>query len=294
MKKLFIACLIILLGTGCFGGPLKRFLGIQKAEIKTEQKIDKNKDETTEKAKQFIHGTGTALTADPNPSKYSEVAYDLNKRAEIVLGPPNYKEALEIDKIVAGLLSTNIQIKVNAQKALDKKDNEIVGLQGQLKELQVKLGKIEEEKDALGLKNSQLANTWQKIKWWFWFIIWAVIGMFVFRVVMAVVPPPYNSVGFIVDGAFGIIGKLIFRALPKAAEYAHVVSKDIHQTSEKALHSLVDAIETIRHQEIKPEDVTPQAQNIQVKDLIDSTLLKVTDTDTREKILDVKKKLNLV
>lgn len=298
MKKLFIACLIALLGTGCFGGPLKNFLGIQKKEDKTEQKIDKNKDETIEKARQFVHGTGTALQSDPSPSRYSEVAYGLNKRAEIVLGPPNYKEALEIDKIVAGLLSTNTQIKIDAQKSLDKKDNEIVGLQAELNKLQVKLGKIEEEKDKISLENSVLGQKWHSlikwIKWIFWGIVIGIILAVVSQILSVALPPPYNGIFSIVALIVGGIGKMLFKLVPNAKSVTGVIDKKIHETSEKTLHSLVDAIEVIRNQEIKPEDIAPQSHNVKIKDIIDQTLLEITDKDTREKILDIKKKLNLV
>ena len=73
-----------------------------------------------------------------------------------------------------------------------------------------------------------------------------------------------------------------------------VVDKNIHNITQKTLDTLIEAIETIRYQEVKPEDITPQTKNVKIKDLIDRTLLEITDKDTKEKILDIKKKLNLI
>ncbi len=214
------------------------------------------------------------------------------------MGPPNYKEALEIDKIVAGLLSTNVQIKIDAQKALDKKDNEIIGLQTELNKLQVKLGKIEEEKDKIGLENSVLGQKWRNLvlwfKWIFWIVVIGIVLAVVSQILAVVLPPPYNGIFSIVALIVGGIGRMLFKLIPNARSVAKAVPQEIHEQSEKTLHSIVDAIETVRHQEIKPEDMIPQSKNIKIKDLIDNTLSKITNKDDREKILDIKKKLGLV
>ena len=139
--------MITLLTSGCTL-PLKKWLSTTKQENKVEQKIDIKKEETVEKAKTLVHGTGTALSLDPLRSKYSDVALSLNQRAGLTLGQPSYQESLIIDKIVVGLLSTNEQIRADAKKNLDIKDSEIVNLQRQLGDFQGKLAKIQEEKDA--------------------------------------------------------------------------------------------------------------------------------------------------
>lgn len=285
-----------MLGTGCFGGPLKKFLGIQKTEIKTELKIDKNKDKTVDKAKQFVHGTGSALVADPNPSKYSEVAYDLNKRAEIVLGPPPYKEALEIDKIVAGLLSTNTQIKINAQKALETKDNEIVDLQMELNELHIKLDKIEEEKDKISLKNSVLGQKWHTlikwIKWVFWGIIIGIILAVISQILSVVLPPPYNGIFSIVALIVGGVGKMLFKLVPNAKSVAKVVDQGIHEESKIALTHLVSALQEIRSKEINSENLP--AQKLKFSHLIDPILKDKTNLDSRKEIIKIKEQLHLI
>ncbi len=289
VKRFLISCFIIILTSGCLQ-PLKKWNAAIKKEDKTEQKIDSKKEETAEKAKTFIHGTGTALKLDPSPSKYSDVALTLNQRAELTLGQPSYQDSLVIDKIVVGLLSTNEQIKAEAKKSLDIKDSEIVKLQTQLKDLGVKLETIQGEKDVLGLKNSVLGQKWSNLMVWIKWIFWGIIFIFVFRVVMAVVPPPYNSLGFVVDGVFGVIGKFIFRALPKAREYANVVKKDVFDVSEQTLKSLVAAVQDIRNKEIKPSDAINN-DPVKISSIIDPILKDKTDEITRPKITAIKQQL---
>lgn len=293
LKSLITVSLIAILGSGCLQ-PLKNWLKITKQEVKTEQKIDKNKDETVEKAKGTVWATDYSLSKDPAPNIFSTTAKDLNLRTQAIVGTPSLDVIKEYQKIIDGLVSTNELLRVDAQKALGKKDNEIVGLQSNLKELQTKLGKIEEEKNKLGLENSVLGQKWSNIKKWFWVIVYSIIGIFIFRVVLAVVPPPYNQIGHIVDGIFGLFSKFVFRALPKAKEFAGVVGHEVHQLSEQTLKHLVMGLQEIREKEIKPEEVIPQSKNLQIKDLIDNTLSAVTDRSSREKIVEIKKSLNLI
>ena len=301
MKRRIIVSVIwltLLLSTSSCVGPLKRWLSTDNKQQKTEGKVDKNKEETIDKARQFVHGTGTALDLDPTPSKYSEVAENLNKRAELTLGPPSYQDVLTINKIVQGLLSTNEQIKIEAQKELSIKDNEIVGLQSQLEGLQGKLEKIQKEKDELGLTHSKLANTFSNIKKWFWIIVWVVIGgvglMLMSQFLSVLLPPPYNGVFSIIGLLLGSIGRLIFKIVPSSQKFASVVDKSVHDTSEQTLKSLVSALQEIRNKQVKLEDLKKMPE-LKLAHLIDGILKDKTDMQiTRPKITEIKQKMGYV
>lgn len=293
-----LSILLLLLSASAVScvGPLKGWLNVTNKEQKTEQKVDKNKEETVEKAKGWVHGTSKALQLDPAPNKYSEVASDFNKRAELTLGPPQYQVSLEIDKIVNGLLSTNAQIKIDAQKSLDKKDSEIVGLQQELTGLQSKLDKIQKEKEELGLKNSTLGQKWHNlvtwVKWIFWIVIIGIVLAVVSQILSIILPPPYSSIFSIIGLVFGGIGKLIFKIVPSSQKFAGTVDIKDYQLSEKTLSQVIHAIQQIRHTEITPEIVSPQLKSIKIADIIDPVLKDHLDkSDARAKVLEIKSKL---
>lgn len=59
--------------------PLSDWLRLGSKQDKTEQKINDNQSATIEKAKQYVHGTGSALRSDPEPNKYNTTAQGLNE-----------------------------------------------------------------------------------------------------------------------------------------------------------------------------------------------------------------------
>lgn len=280
---------------GC-KSPLASWLKNEKNQDKQEQKIEKNKEESIEKAKSFVHGTGTALSLNPEPNKYTDVAETLNKRAGLTLGEPSYNNALVMDNIVSGLLSTNAQIKSKAEKDLQSKDKEVMVLQTELEKLQNKLNKIQEEKDKLGLEASTLAEKWTRLLRWIKIIVWGgiigVVLLFVSQVLSVILPPPYNSLFSATALLIGTIGRAVFKLIPNAKSYANVVPKNEFDTSEKTLFALVNGLQKIRHKEISPEEVTAKTSSVKIKDIIDPILLDLTEKDiTRPKIIAIKKEL---
>ncbi|MEK6882999.1 MAG: hypothetical protein AABY22_25470, partial [Nanoarchaeota archaeon] len=215
MKKIFVIYLIAVLSSGCIGGPLKKWFSIQKQEVKTEQKIDVNKEQTVEKAKGTVWATDYSLSKDPAPNIFSVTAKDLNLRTQSIVGTPPLEVIKEYQKIVDGLVSTNELLRIDAKRSLDKKDVEISGLQSELTKLNGKLSQIQEEKNKLGLENSKLANTWSTIKKWFWIIVWVIIIGVVLAVISQILsvalPPPYNGIFSIVALVVGGIGKMLFK-----------------------------------------------------------------------------------
>ena len=296
MKRL-ICLLFCLLLSGCIN-PLKLFQRADKKVDTIQTQVNKNKDETVEKAKGYVHGTSTALNLDPNPSKYSEVASDLNKRTGLILGPPDYQDALVIDKIVTGLLSTNEQIKIQAQKDLNNKDSQIVVLQNKLKGLEEKLEVAEKKKDEIAFENSSLASKWHKlvtwIKWIFWGGLFVGLFLLVSQVLSAVAPPPYNSAFALVSLLLGGIGKFIFKLFPKTLHFAGVVAKETYDKTEQALTHIVKGVQEIRQTELNSQDITPETKSVKIAEIIDPILKGTMDEATRLKIIEIKAKLGQI
>lgn len=299
MKRHLITGIIVLtiafLTSGCLG-PLRKWNANVQKEDKTEQKIDAKKEETAEKARTFIHGTGSALKLDPSPSKYSDVALSLNQRAELTLGQPSYQDSLVIDKIVAGLLSTNEQIKTDAKRALDIKDSEAVSLQKQLRDLGVKLETIQEEKNILGLKNSILGQKWSNlmvwIKWVFWGIIFVVIIIIISQILSTLLPPPYSTILGVLGACLGLVGRFVVKLVPSSMKYAGIVSENVHQESKTTLSHLVSALQEIRNKEINLENFPDQ--KLKFSHIIDPILKDKTDLGSRKEIIKIKDQLHLI
>jgi hypothetical protein len=273
-------------------------MGLQKKEDKTAAVITQNKEATLDKARQFVYGTGQALKADPEKDKFNTVASDLNNRAELIVGPPPYEQAIEMDKIVAGLLSTNKQLKLDAEKLLGKKDAEIIGLQEKLADLEGKLNKIQKEKEDVSFQNSVLANKWHSLVKWVKIVFWAVVigaGLALLSQLLSVIlPPPYNGVFSAAAIMVSWLVRMVFSLFPNSKQFAKVIPQEEYQKSENTLKSLVDALQEIRNTEIKPESIIPKSSSVKIKDLIDSTLKSTTNTNDRIKIDEIKKSLGYI
>ncbi|MEK6879992.1 MAG: hypothetical protein AABY22_10310 [Nanoarchaeota archaeon] len=248
MKKLFLVyVLIIFTGLFCSScqSPMFKWLKTEKNVQETKQNISKNKDNTVDAAKGYIYGANYSLKLDPNPNKYSEVAEKFTERATDVLGPPQLEEIIILKQIVNDLLSTNQSIIIRGEKELAEKDSQAINLQQENQELKEELTENEAKRDKVSFTNASLANKWVSIKRIFWWIVWAFIGITLLRIFSAIVPPPWNSVGFIVDYIFGGLIRGIFAILPKAKDTAKVVNQEYNTT----LSHIVEAIQEVKNKD---------------------------------------------
>lgn len=288
MKKVFLISFCLLLSLGCVN-PLSRFFKSEKKVDTIKEKVEKNKDDTIDKAKIYIHGTSSALQLDPSPNQYNKVASDLNKRSSLILGPPTLNDGLVMDKIVVGLLSTNEQVRAKSQKDLENKDKEIIFLQEKLKALEGKLENAEKEKDRIAKDNSVLASKWHKlvtwVKWIFWGGLFIAGFLMLSQVLSTLLPPPYSSVFSILALILGGFGRFLFKIIPSAKSFANVVGKETHDLTEKTLTQVVKGVQELRKTEIATEDIK---EGSKVSDISDPILNKITDEATRMKILEVK------
>jgi len=277
--RFFIVLLFSLTLTGCFSNPLSKFKSASDKVEATQDKKAKTEEKVSEKAKNYVFAADYALSKDPEPSKESKVAKEMTGLSLSVSGPPAMKDSLEFKSIVDGLLATNAAKIKLAEEQLNKKNQEVVGLQGQISVLQDKLGIAEKIKDKIAAENSGLANKWNTLTRIFWIIVYVACGAVVLHILSFIIPPPYNSVFSIISLLIGGFVKILMSLAPKAKDAANLVSKETHELSETTLKHLVGAIQEIR-------------KDSNLVDKVDSVLKDFTSKETsRNKIIEVKKTL---
>ncbi len=236
-----LLCVLMVLGlSGCLSNPFSKWTTATKKVETTQDKIQKNEDSTVEAVKSYNYGVKLSLDLDPAPSKYSTLASDFNNKSVAILGSPSLQEINDLKIMVSSLLSTNAKIIAKGQEQLNELDQKVYRLQSEKIELGVKLDNAEKRLVEVGGLNSKIASTWTSIKRVGWWILWAVIGYGVFRVLGAVCPPPYNSAFGIIDFVIGGFIRGVFKLIPKAMDGAKVVGQEYKET----VNQLVESIET--------------------------------------------------
>jgi PBP1b-binding outer membrane lipoprotein LpoB len=276
----------ILLLSGC-SSPTEK-----KEKLEQKKEVQSLKVETNRLA-QIKQGAGMSdaalhiINKNPAPTIYDDVAKMsletslLSFQAADVM-PPSY-ELLRYRKMVEDLISTNDVIKASASNQLHQVQAQLANTERREQSLLSDLEKIQAKLDTVNKENAALATTWSSLKRIFWWAVWIVGGFFILRVVAAVVPPPYNSIGFVVDHVLGGLCRMVFATFSHAKEAAKVVSKDAHDLSEETLKQVVEAI-----QQAKGKDPAVRA-------VLEPLLLGETEKNsTRLKITAVKRDLGYV
>lgn len=277
--RFFIVLLFSLTLTGCFSNPLSKFKSASEKVADTQDKKAKVEEKVSDKAKNYVFAADYALSKEVEPSKEVKVAKEMTGLSLSISGPPALKESLEFKNIVDGLLATNAAKIKLAEEQLSKKNQEVVGLQGQISVLQDKLTTAEKIKDKIASENSGLANKWNTLTRIFWIVVWTICVAAILHILSFIIPPPYNSVFSIISLLIGGFIKILMSLAPKAKEVANLVSKESHELSETTLKHLVGAIQEIR-------------KDPEVADKVDSVLKDFTSKETsRNKIIEVKKTL---
>lgn len=246
---LFFILAALTLVTGCFfSSPAKKAAAQLEAVAKTEQRIDHTEQQKVDFAKANAYGVSKALDRAERTPEVS-VAYTLNDRVRLALGEPLAKDALEVDKIVAGLLSEEAKARQAAEKALAKRDGELVGLQDRLAKLEGTLAKQEDKRDEQFLDFADLATKFVRLRSWFWlgvgFLAVLFIAPLAFRV-LAILVPASGPVAGIFSSLFASAGRTILKAVPAAAEKAGYVAAEQFHRVQGALDDTVSAIQEAR------------------------------------------------
>jgi len=117
------------------------------AKAKAEAALDANSAATIRAAAGKVAATGAALNARTNREPATDLAAQFNTQAGALLPAVPIAELAEVKAIVSGLLSTNAQLRADAEKRLDVKDKELAELQRLTGELRAKLDAAEQSHD---------------------------------------------------------------------------------------------------------------------------------------------------
>jgi len=285
LKKLlpFIAAGALL--TGCFSA--------QKGGAKALKKVDEanaaiatNRNQQLDKAATFVHGANRALASETNRSPAVGLAYDLNTRAAIILGPPRYDDAVTIERAVAGALSPIVEQQLKAAEILAKLDGQVGALQKRMDTLNGKKADAEESRDEKLVQFAAEADFGRKIKRWLWVgglsIAGFILAPFVLQVV-SVIFPAFAPLTQVFAGILAFPFKLLMRAVPAAANAAGVVSREAHEKVEAVAVQTASAIETLklRNRVAYDTDLRP-------------ALLSATNEDSQDTIRILKKRVRPV
>lgn len=186
-----------------------------------------------------------ALEQDKEPTRYSEVAKLTLDRAQMAFSAggavPDVREVIALQKMVDGLISTNKELHAAGEKAQKEWEARLVRTEARADSLAADKDVLVAKLEVVNTENAKLADTWFKIKSFFWWVVWIVGGLMVLRLVCAIIPPPYNSVGFILDYIAGGFGRMVVKVLPHSAEAAGVVP-------EKAFAAVVKGVGEFRNE----------------------------------------------
>lgn len=265
---LVLICLVLFLSGCLFRMPTTKNEKAEKKVEEAQKKIDQNLNAQTDKSKGYFWGSGYSLAQETNPTPAVKVAKELNDKGMAIIGPPPVSEINEFKSIVDRLLSNQEKLQESARRDLASKDNEIISLQNKVKYLESNLDKKEADRKELAAENARYANVWVFVKRAFYWVVIGIGSLLVLRVVCAVVPPPYNSIGHIVDFVAGGIGRIVFGVFSKAKDAAGVVAKDTFNLTEGALVDLVQAINEVKKErrDVFDEVLAPKLDNHTDKD----------------------------
>lgn len=243
-----IAAALSFLVVGCFSARKHADKSLERVQ-KAEAAGSSNRLAQVTKAAALIHGTGLALAAETNRTPAVSLAYELNTRAENVIGAPRYEDAVAMENIVRGALSPMLEEQRASREALAKLDAQVVGLQRRMDGIQREQTKAEDARDDRLLSFASEADTWRSIKR----VMWCAGGLMALLIVgpiacklLTVAFPTLAPLNALVLWIFALPGKAIMRVIPEVKAAAGVVSRETHEATEKAALQMVGAIEALK------------------------------------------------
>lgn len=288
-KCYYILLLFCLFFTSCaYFSPVSKEIRAEKKIIQSKEAIFSSEEDILKESRGYIYGASVSLSLNPETNKFTQVAEKMLDKAQVALGPPSMEDANKMTEIINGLISTNKQLIAAAESALKEKDSKIIGLQNKIENYELNLKKSEQKFVELSRENASMADIVYKAKSIFWWIIYVLIGYVVCKVLLVLVPPPFNSIFGIFDYIIGGFGRLVFKLAPKAMESAKVVSADV----QTALNHVVTSV-----QEAKIKiDAKNSGNGAKSDDLetLKSELAKNTDDTSKIVITETKKNLGYI
>jgi len=246
--KVWLPIIAALILAGCFSARD----GADKAAKKVAEAnaaIATNRNQQLDRAATFIHGTQKALAAETNKSPAIGLAYDLNSRAATIIGSPRYEDGIAIDAAVRGALSGIAEQQLKAAEILARLDGQVVSLQKRMDTLQGKRVDAEESRDAKLAQYAEEADFGRKVKRWLWIGGFSLAGLVVAPFVLQIVSlmfPAFAPLTQVFAGILTIPFKMLFKAVPVAANAAGVVSRETHEKVEEVALQTTAAIEYLK------------------------------------------------
>lgn len=120
----------------------------QAEKDKVESQLAANNVATVKAAASKVAATSVALSSRTNREPATDLAAQFNTQASALLPPVSIAELADVKAIVSGLLSTNAQLRAEAEKRLDAKDKQLADLQRMTGELAAKLEAAEQSHEA--------------------------------------------------------------------------------------------------------------------------------------------------
>ncbi len=247
-RIVLIAAAISVVLAGCFSARKQADKSLERVQ-KAEAAGSSNRLAQVTKAAALIHGTGLALAAETNRTPAVSLAYELNTRAENVIGAPRYEDAVAMENIVRGAMSPLLEEQRASREALAKLDAQVVGLQRRMDGIQREQTKAEDARDDRLISFASEADTWRSIKRVFYIggglLVLCVIVPVVCKL-LSVAFPAFSPLTSLVAGLFALPVKVGMRLVPEVKDAAGVVSREVHDAKEAAALQMIGAIETLK------------------------------------------------
>jgi len=280
--RIIVIVASILLFSGCFS-PSSKNNSAEKKVAEVKEKIERNQQDTIDKARGYVFATDTVLGMETNKSQFNKVGKMFSERAVLTLGNPEMEVANQYKEIINALLSTNEVIKKRGETMLANKDAEVIELQSVIKGLEQKLEKAEEKRKEISAENASLADKWVRLITWIKWAVFSFIALFILRVVASVLPPPYNGALVIFDFIIGGLFKGVSKIFTQATSAAKLVEEKAFVASSNTLKQVVAGIQEARYN--RPESEL-------IKKHLDQILGETLDKESKIVIQDVKRDLN--
>lgn len=276
MKKL-IATLLLVGLTGCFGGvgskqAEKALAKVEAAESKIAA-VDAQRDAM---GRVYIRGADAALRRQTERTPAIEAAASLVSRAGLIYGAPGTADALQVERVVDGLVSADQTALEAARRDLAAMDARVAGLEQQLRAAEKGLAKAEDNRDGVMRTASAFADKYLRIRN---LVIWAVIvlaGIVVLPAVLRIAALfAGGPLGGLLASTAGWYARSVTSAVPGALAKAGAVASDQFNRVSDTLASVVVGVERAKKQDPR------------IKEALKAILLAETDRAQRPVIEDV-------
>lgn len=252
--------------------PSEKQAAAAKKVAAVEQRLETNRIAQARTGAGLADAALYALGKDPAPNLFADTAKLTLGRSMLAFQGADMtagaQEVLFLRGMVDGLLATNAALRADGQKALALVDGRLARSEATANGLEAKLAMAEAKLDQVNALNAGLADSWATLRRWIRWGLFGLLAVVVVRIAGSVLPPPYNSVLFIVDYVVGGVARMAFSVLPQAKAAARVVAQDANDLAVGTATRMVAAIEAVKTKspEVFEATVAPELRDQTDKD----------------------------